>query len=212
MSNEIKRVAVFSTAQRVTHWLTACSIIFLLTGGWLIQHSDVDAVSWLDWHIMIGQALSVVLAYRVYLLFKPGSGHWRLLIPSSEQRHIVLQTIKFYASLGRLPCPDWYAFNPLWQPVYLAFIVITILTTISGYMIAQYLFPLGYSLAEWHAIFASIILYFTLAHFLFSILHDVKGSGAQISAMLNGFKYFQIKNVSTPLEENSVSIKDLLKK
>ncbi len=212
MSNEIKRVAVFSTAQRITHWLIAGAAVFLLVSAWLVQHSDVDAIAWLDWHIMVGQALSLLLAYRTYLLFTPGSGHWRLLIPTKEQRHIVIQTIKFYASLGRLPCPDWYAFNPLWQPIYLLLIIIMILTTISGYFIGNYLFLLGVSMPELHAFFAAIILYFTLAHIAFSVLHDVKGNGAQISAMLNGFKFFQIKEAASPVVENSVSIKDLLKK
>ena len=212
MSNDIKRVAIYSTAQRITHWLIAGATTFLLLSAWLVQHSDVDALAWLDWHIMIGQALSLVLAFRVYLLFTPGSGHWRLLIPTKEQRHIVRQTIKFYASLGRLPCPDWYAFNPVWQPLYLLIIIIMLITTASGYLIGNYLFLSGVTMPELHAFFASIILYFTLAHVAFSVLHDVKGSGAQISAMLNGYKYFQIKQVEKPIQENAVSLDSLLKK
>ncbi len=212
MSNEIKRVPIFSTAQRVTHWLIAAGTFFLLISAWLVQHADVDAIAWLDWHIMVGQALSLVLAYRVYLLIIPGSGHWRLLIPTREQRHITKQTIKFYASLGRLPCPDWYAFNPLWQPLYLLLIVIMILATVSGYLTGSYLFLNFIPMPELHSFFAAIILYFTLAHIAFSVLHDVKGSGAQISAMLNGFKFFQIKPVPKTQVENSVSITDLLKK
>jgi len=212
MSNDIKRVAIYSTAQRVTHWLIAGGTTFLLLSAWLVQHSDVNAIVWLDWHIMIGQALSLVLAYRVYLLSVPGSGHWRLLIPTREQRHIVLQTLKFYASLGRLPCPDWYAFNPVWQPLYLVVIIVMILTTITGYLTGNLLFLSNFSMPELHAFFARIILYFTLAHLAFSILHDIKGSGAQISAMLNGYKYFQIKQVEKPQHENAVSLDSLLKK
>ena len=212
MSNDINRVAVFSKAQRITHWLTVGAITFLLISAWLVQHSDVDVIAWLDWHIMIGQALSLLLAYRIYLLFIPGSGHWRLLIPTKEQRHVFIQTVKFYASLGKLPCPDWYAFNPVWQPIYLSFIIIMILTTMTGFLIGNYLFLAGFTMPELHAVLASFILYFTLAHIFFAVLHDIKGGGAQISAMLNGFKYFQIKEVENPIKDNSVSLDSLLKK
>ena len=212
MSDKINRVAIYSSAQRITHWLIAGATIFLLLSAWLVQHSDVDVIAWLDWHIMIGQVLSLVLAFRVYLLFTSGSGHWRFLIPTKEQRHTVLQTLKFYASLGRLPCPDWYAFNPVWQPLYLLLIIIMILTTTSGYLTGNYLFLSGITMPQLHAFFASIILYFTLTHIVFSILHDIKGNGAQISAMLNGYKYFHIKEVEKPQQENYVSLDSLLKK
>jgi len=65
---------------------------------------------------------------------------------------------------------------------------------------------------ELHSILATIILYFTLTHIAFVLLHDIKGSGAQISAMLNGYKYFQIKKVENPIQENTVSLDSLLKK
>lgn len=209
MTNSIKRVAVFSSAQRIAHWLIAAGVAFLLISAWLVQHSDVDVIAWVDWHIMVGQALSLVIAYRVYLLFVPGSGHWRLLWPTREQRHIVQQTIRFYASLGRLPCPDWYAYNPLWQPLYALVIVALVIVSGSGFLLGNS----GSGMTQLHSTMATFILYFTLAHIAFTLLHDVKGSGAQISAMLNGYKYFMSKPVENPLPaENAVSLNDLLKK
>ena len=156
---------------------------------------------------MIGQALILPLVFRVYLLFRPGSGHWRLLIPTREQRHIVLQTLKFYASLGRLPCPDWYAFNPVWQPLYLLMIFIMLITVATGFISGQSL-----ALSDVHVLLARVIQYFILAHIAFVVLHDIKGHGAQISAMLNGYKYFHIKDVPQPREGNSVSLDSLVKK
>ena len=205
----IQRIAVFSSAQRITHWLIALGVAFLLISAWLVQHSDVDVIAWMDWHIMVGQALALVIAFRIYLLFVAGSGHWLLLWPTREQRHIVHQTLKFYASLGRLPCPDWYAYNPVWQPIYALVIVLLVIVTGSGFLLGNS----GSGMTQLHSITASIILYFTLAHIAFAVLHDVKGSGAQISAMLNGYKFFQSKPVENPLPaENSVSLQDLLKK
>ncbi len=209
MSGSIKRVAVFSSAQRITHWLITLGVLFLLASAWLVQHSDVDVIAWMEWHIMVGQALSLVIAFRLYLLFVPGSGHWRLLLPTREQRHIVRQTIQFYASFGRLPCPDWFAYNPLWQPLYALVLVVLALLSITGFLLGSS----GASMTNFHASLASFILYFMLAHIAFAVLHDVKGSGAQISAMLNGYKYFIQKPVNTPSEqENAVSLQDILKK
>lgn len=212
MSDAIKRVLVFTGNQRWTHWLLAAGVLFELVSGWLIQNSNVDLGAWSDWHSMVGQALLLLLAYRVFLLFQPGSGHWRFLIPSREQRHIIVQTVKFYTSLGRLPCPHWYAFNPVWQPVYLIMIIILLVTGMSGYLTGSYLFPPGFPLKDIHAYFATIVLYFTLAHIAFSFFHDIKGKGAHISAMLNGYKYFHIKEKPTEGEASSVSLDSLLKK
>lgn len=208
----IKRIQVFSVDQRWTHWLLAFGVLFELVSAWLIQHSNVDVKVWSDWHSMIGQVMLLLLVYRVFLLFRPGSGHWRLLLPSREQRHIMVQTLKFYLSLGRLPCPDWYAFNPVWQPLYLVLIIVMLLASLSGYLSGSYVFPFGLSLSEIHAFLGAIILYFTLAHIAFALLHDAKGNGAQISAMLNGFKYFHVKDKPVEPEPTSVSLDSLLKK
>ncbi len=212
MSESINRVAVYSSAQRITHWLLALGILFEIASAWLIQHSDVDILAWSDWHSMIGQALVLVLAFRVFLLFINGSGHWRLLWPTRGQRHIVFQTLKFYASLGRLPCPDWFAFNPVWQPIYLLMIVLMWLATISGLLTGSYLFLFGSSMSELHGLLSYSLFYLILAHVVFAIVHDVKGNGAQISAMLNGYKFFQSKPGPASTEPHSVSLDSLLKK
>jgi len=214
-SEQIIRRSVFDLQQRLLHWLIALAVIFQLTSAWLIQHADIDAIAWADWHAMVGQALIVALAYRVFLLLQKGSGYWRLLVPTREQRHIALQTLKFYASLGRLNCPDWYAYNPLWQPLYLLMILVLIVATLSGLATGSHI--AGIDMTRLHAFTSSVILYFSIAHIGFSVLHDVKGHGAQISAMLNGNKYFHItKNTASKdlqIEtENSVSLDSLLKK
>lgn len=208
MSATIQRVTVFSSIQRITHWLIAAGVIFQLLSAWLVQNANVDVLAWSEWHLMIGQALTLPILLRVYLLLIAGPTHWRSFIPTRGQRQLLLDTLKFYASLGRLPCPDWYAYNPVWQPLYLIMIALLALTTASGFA-----FGLGPDIAAGHTILAAFILYFTLAHLIFSILHDVRGRGAQISAMLNGDKYFQSREATTQIPgEKSVSIDSLLKK
>jgi Ni/Fe-hydrogenase 1 B-type cytochrome subunit len=214
-SEQIIRRSVFDRPQRLLHWLIALAVMFQLTSAWLIQHADIDAIAWADWHAMVGQALIVALAYRVFLLLRRGSGYWRLLVPTREQRHVALQTLKFYASLGRLNCPDWYAYNPLWQPVYLLMIIVLVVAALSGLATGSHI--AGIDMTRLHAFTGEVILYFSLAHIAFSVLHDSKGHGGQISAMLNGEKYFHVaKNTAAKdlkvESENSVSLDSLLKK
>ena len=211
----IKRIVIFSLIQRLMHAAIALGVLFELISAWLIQHSDVDVIAWSDWHAMVGQVLLLVIILRVALLFKKDSTHWRLLIPTREQRHIVVQTLKFYASLGRLPCPDWYAINPVWQPVYLVLLLVLLFSALSGFLIGKLLLVFGIAMSEIHISLGLTVLYFTVAHTVFVILHDAKGNGAQISAMLNGYKFFMPKNPSQNTqvtEENSVSLDSLLKK
>lgn len=208
MPSNIQQVAVFSSIQRITHWLIAAGVIFELISAWLVQNADINIIAWSEWHVMIGQALTLPLLLRLYLLLLRGPTHWRALMPTRGQRHLLQQTLKFYASLGRLPCPDWHAYNPVWQPIYLMVIAVLVLTTATGFALSM-----GPGMLSWHSTLASFILYFTLAHIFFSVLHDVKGNGAQISAMLNGNKYFHSKPATTQIvKENSVSLDSFKKK
>ncbi len=212
MANTIHRVVVYSAAQRISHGLLSIGILFEIASAWLIQHSDVDVVAWSDWHNMVGQVLVIVFAFRLLLFFVSGSGHWRLFIPTREQRHIILQTLKFYASLGRATCPDWFAFNPVWQPIYLFMYLLILLALSSGLAVGSYWFLAGASVSEWHAIIAYGFFYLILAHIFFALLHDSKGQGAHVSAMLNGYKYFHGKEATQLSEPNSVSLDSIIKK
>lgn len=211
MPETIRRIPIYSPSQRIVHAVITLSCLFLLGSGWLIQHSDVDYSIWSDWHSMIGQALLVVLGYRFYLMFTRTSGNWRLLLPTREQRHIVRQTLRFYASLGRLPCPDWYAFNPVWQPVYVVMLLLILCATLSGMLIGQNIWLFGEPMSFWHTTTVSALLYLIILHIGFVLLHDIKGNGGHISAMLNGYKYFHIQD-KTDVGSPSVSLNELLNK
>ena len=212
MAHTIHRVAIYSSAQRITHGLLSVGILFEIASAWLVQHADVDILAWSDWHSMVGQVLVIVFAFRLLLFFVDGSGHWRLFIPTREQRHIIVQTLKFYASLGRSECPNWFAFNPLWQPIYLFMYLLLLLVMISGLASGNYWFLAGASISEWHTIIAYTLFYLILAHIFFVVLHDSKGQGTHISAILNGYKYFEGKEAKLPPDPKSVSLDSIIKK
>ncbi len=209
--SDIRYLPIYSLQQRIAHWLIAAGFGFEWLSAWLVDHSDVDPLVWSDWHLMVGQALLLVLAWRLLLFFLPGSGHWRFFVPTREQRHIVRDTLRFYASLGKAPLPDWYAFNPVWQPLYLLMILLAVVTVISGFFHSGLPFAGELSAADLHAGASSLLLWLALAHVAVAIWHDARGRGAQISGMLNGHKYFHIGDPqgNTEPAENSVRLDSL---
>ena len=214
MNPEIRYLPVYSLQQRIAHWLIAVGFGFEWLSAWLVDHSDVDPLAWSDWHLMVGQALLLVVAWRLLLFFLAGSGHWRFFIPTREQRHILRDTLRFYASLGKTPLPDWYAFNPVWQPIYLLMIALATISVVSGFFHSGLPLVGELSTAALHSGASKLLLWLAIAHVLFAVWHDAKGRGAQISGMLNGHKYFHIdapQNTASG-NENSVSLDSLIGK
>ena len=215
---DIKKVLIWPKWLRISHWLLASGISFELISAWLIQNAHVDINFWSDWHVMIGQVLSLVILVRLFYLIKPGAGYWRQLIPNHSQLNIIKQTLLFYASLGRLQLPDWHLHNPLWQPLYLLVLLLILLITISGLLFGNPTRLLWYSVSGWHGFLAQSLAYFILAHIAAVLIHDWNSESGHISAMLSGFKYFQIKPLqkfeqeTKQQAEQSVSLDKLLKK
>ncbi len=214
MNPDIRYLPIYSLQQRITHWLLAAGFLFEWVSAWLVDHSDVDLQAWSDWHLMVGQVLLLVMAWRLLLFVLAGSGHWRFFIPTREQRHIVRDTLRFYATLGKTPLPDWYAFNPLWQPIYLLMILLGAVILVSGFLYSALPFIGDLSPAAIHAAASGLLLWLVIAHVGFTAWHDAKGRGAQISGMLNGHKYFHINSPdgSPKPAENSVSLDSLIGK
>ena len=197
----IKRVKVWSGLLRVSHWLMAFSVLVLLATGWLLDgiHGDFEAL--LDYHYLAGYALIAGLLLRAWLLFF-GRATDRLadLVPRRQQFPAMLDMLRFYLSFGRWPLPAWYAHNPLWQPVYLFLFLLLAVQVLSGvFAYAPYL-PAGRAPVEWHASGAAIIGAVTALHLLAVFLHDLKGTGSDNSAMINGHRIFVINPLQQPVD------------
>lgn len=171
---------------------------------------------WLDWHLIAGQVILMTLALRVVLLFFPGSSNWRAFVPEKSQFQAMLQMIKFYLSLARFPLPNWYAHNPLWLPVYPVFFLVLAGCSISGLLYSSSHIVFGSPMYELHGALSGLIVTFLIFHVVTAFLHDLKGKGAYISAMVNGFRYFHYtaaddKSGSDLSAQQSISI-DSIKK
>jgi Ni/Fe-hydrogenase 1 B-type cytochrome subunit len=196
---EYQRVRVWSGWLRLSHWAAGLATLVLLSTGWLIQESPSLAESALDVHYLAAGILVIGLLARVALMFV-GQAHERIvaLIPRSSEFKAIADTLRFYISFGRMPLPRWYAQNPLWKPFYLFSYLALFMQVLSGALMSDYPLVSGFYLPSLHAFWAQVLFWFSLLHVAAVCLHDVRGSMADISAMLNGFRLFSIDRA--PLE------------
>ena len=191
MQNEnIKYILVWSGWLRLSHWAIVLGVLFQITSSWAIKKDYANYDFWYDWHIMVGQVMLIVIFLRIILLFTDGASNWRSFFDYKSQLNAIIQTVKFYLSFARLPLPNWYAHNPLWKPIYLFIIVVLLGCVITGMIYNPDLTLLGYSSTELHGALATIIIVLSVAHVITAFLHDLKGKGAFISAIINGHRYF----------------------
>jgi len=192
LEEKIRRVPVWSAALRAVHWSLAAGVGFQLASGWLMGQGVRDPHFWRDWHLMAGQAVLVLLLLRVALLFRPGADGWRSFVPAATLLQGARRTLVFYASLGKAPLPNWYAHNPLWALFYPLMAILLLVTAISGVFHDGSYRPAGLSLAAVHGGAALLLGWLVAAHVVTAVLHDLKGKGAFISAMINGNRYFHV--------------------
>jgi Ni/Fe-hydrogenase 1 B-type cytochrome subunit len=127
MSNELRRVLVWPAAVRVTHWVLAAATLVLIASGWLLQTGLVATDELHErladgLHRPAGHVFALALAVRLFLLFAGSRvARWRALIPDAVGREGIRETLRFYSRLGSARPPRYYAHNPLWGPLYLAF-------------------------------------------------------------------------------------------
>ena len=196
----IRYVKIWSGWLRLAHWLIACGALFELASAWALAHDGIDPVFWYDWHIMIGQLTALAVLLRILLLFVPGSSHWRALLPDRSDRQAMVQMLTFYLSLARSPLPAWYAHNPLWKPLYLLILVVLIASVATGQFQDAPWLVFAHEPDELHAWLGGVIALFAAFHILAVCLHDLKGKGALLSAMISGRRYFHVTRQG-PIED-----------
>lgn len=205
----VRREPVWSGRLRGLHWALALSTLWLLASGWLLSLEHMPlTVDLRRLHIGAGVVMGLALAGRLLLLaFGHAAEHLRDFRPSPRA---MLAMLRFYATAGRAPLPAYYAHNPFWAPLYLLLLAVLGLQTASGlawqyagsadpeyYQALPWL--LGWTLPEWHEAGYRVIAGFTISHLLAVFWHDWKGTGAEVSAMLNGHKIFIIRRPSDVL-------------
>lgn len=192
-TGDIKRVAVWSAPLRAAHWLMAAATIALLLTGWLMGRvSDLYAAA-RDYHFVAGYVLIVALALRIWLLcLATGADGWRDLLPAAGYARGAIAMLRFYLSPGRSSLPRWYAHNPLWAPVYLAWILLLAAQAALGLAIQAGLAE-TLLLEDLHRLGAKAIAAIAAAHVVAVALQDWRGEGSDVSAMISGYRIFPIR-------------------
>jgi len=191
---EIRRVLIWSGWLRASHWSIALSTLVLLFTGWLIAHSPMQAEIALEYHYLAVSVLIFGLVLRIAIFFK-GKEHERLpaLFPQLAEIKAIKQMLIFYLSLGKQPPPHWYAHNPLWKIIYVLWYVALLLLIVSGVWMTDKPVILGFYLPSVHSFWASIVLWFTCLHLLSLFVHDYYAKTADMSAMVNGYRLFEVE-------------------
>lgn len=199
---QVRRVAVWSGAVRLTHWTIAvAALVLLATGAVLAGGVSGRPETLVSIHITVGYILILALAVRVYFLFfGTGADQWRDCVPAGTQWRLAAQTLRYYISWTRTPMPSYFAHNPLWGPVYLAFFTLLTAQSLTGVLIrlsygaahfaALSPYPATAPIPALHDLGASLIGGFCVAHVVAAFLHDWKGTGSEVSAMISGYKIF----------------------
>ena len=212
-NNEIQRISVWSRALRITHWVMAAAVVVLIATGWRMEGDPLPASTLQDDHFLAAAFLIPAFLLRIYLLFfGTGTDHISDCEPDMNRLRSAVAVLKYYFSLGRSPLPNWYAHNPLWGPLYLLLFLFLLIQIISGTLQQSHPYIGMVNLHDVHIIGAYVITGFSVIHILAVFLHDLGGSGSDISAMINGHRIFILKKpVATPQsgEVQSVSLDEL---
>ena len=191
MSKHITRVLIWSGWFRLSHLFIGGSVLVLLATGSLISHSPFYAALVLDLHHYASGFLTTGLLIRFALMIK-GQPQERFgnLIPKPSELRSIREMLRFYLLFGKAPLPKWYAQNPFWKPIYLAFYMILSLQVISGLMIADDAHLMGFYMPSVHLFWSNILLALSLAHIINVIWLEYEGRNNDISAIIHGEKTF----------------------
>jgi Ni/Fe-hydrogenase 1 B-type cytochrome subunit len=213
-SKTVSHVQVWSRWLRLAHWVLAISTLGLIATGWLMRNDSVTAAEATEIHYLLSGLLLPALLLRLYLLFfSKGTDHLSDCEPNVHRLNQAWQVIRFYLTLGKAPLPKWYSHNPLWGPIYIAFFFILTLTAASGLMLLNDRQLLGsISMLDLHQLCYQGVLLFTVLHLPAVFSHDLSSKSADISAMVNGFRVFEVGEAGAERDSaQAVSLDALLK-
>jgi len=191
MSEQIRRVSVWSGWLRFIHGALALATLILIATGWLVTNSPSLAEVAADVHFIAASVLISALLLRLVLGFAgKGSDRFEHMLPQRSDLAGMRASLLFYLSLGKAPLPNWFAHNPLWKPIYLILFVLLVLSAATGWIMPEIQLLGRLYLPRVHTWLSNAITVVTAAHIFSVVLQDIKGRSADISAMLNGHRFF----------------------
>jgi Ni/Fe-hydrogenase 1 B-type cytochrome subunit len=211
----VNRVLVWSRGLRLAHWSLAIASFGLLASGWLLEAGPLLFAGTRDFHFIFAALMLPALLLRLYLLFAgKGTDHLRDCELDRLKLAQAWEVTRFYLTLGRAPLPKWYSHNPLWGPIYLLLFLFISLSAISGLALAkEILYFAGISMYDLHRLGYFLMVTFVCLHLPAVFSHDLSGKGADVSAMINGYRIFLVRKPDhqPPFQSPEVAVDDLFK-
>jgi Ni/Fe-hydrogenase 1 B-type cytochrome subunit len=193
LAERIRRIKVWGAWLRVAHASMAVATLLLLATGWLIGRAPSLAEAAVEIHYLAASLLVFSLALRAWLgLAGRASDRFETLWPRGPELAAARASLLFYLSLGRARRPNWFAHNPLWKPLYLLLFLLLLLAAVTGWLMPDTPLLGRLYLPHVHAFVADLVAAWMLAHLFCVVLQDVRGNSADVSAMLNGDRYFDV--------------------
>ena len=86
MSEQIRRVLVWSGWLRLAHWSMAAATLWLMATGWLVANSPALAAGASEFHYLGAGMLIFALGLRVFLgIFGSGAERFAHMLPQSSE-------------------------------------------------------------------------------------------------------------------------------
>ncbi|MCB1925093.1 MAG: cytochrome b/b6 domain-containing protein [Gammaproteobacteria bacterium] len=193
MAEQIRRVKVWGGWLRLAHWSIALSTLWLAASGWLVAHAPSVAASASELHYVGAGILLFGLGLRLFLgFFGAGAERFEHMLPTASELRGMRDSALFYLTLGKAPLPNWFAHNPLWKPVYLLLLLLLALQALVGWLMPDMPLLWRFYLPHVHQVLATLIVIVVVAHVYSVVLQDAKGAATDISAMINGYRHFNV--------------------
>ena len=218
MNDVVRRVFVWPAVIRIVHWCLALAVTVLLCTGWLLKSglilNDNLYIFLLDQiHLPAGHLLGLAMIVRLYYLLKDdGVGGLSSLLPSAKTWDGIKQGLRFYTTFTKTRLPRYFAHHPVWGPLFLVIFVLLLAQLVSGLLLEfaalRALFGLSSdALLHWHQTPFSWLSMLVILHLVSVTMHDIRGEGADVSGMVNGYRNFDVNtDVNRPAGTRAPSV------
>ncbi len=210
-SDSVWPVKVWSRWLRISHWLIAGSTLALIISGWVLDYLETPDPLIRDYHFLFGHVLLASLLLRAFLMFAPigekfETESWQSLRWDMKKAPAMLDMLKYYMSLGRMPKPAYYAHSPLWVPFYSVVFVLLAIMTFTGYFHDAPVLIAGSGLWSIHAGLASLMEIIISLHIASAVIQDLSAPGGDISGMISGYRLFRIEKPTLEKPDDNVQM------
>ncbi len=210
-----KKIYVWETPVRVTHWLNALCIVVLAFTGLYIGHPFItgtgDDQYIMGWdrfiHYVAAYVFVVSIAVRVYWSFAGNRyASWKAYFPfSAERLKGMLGNILFYSLVKKKPVAE-PGHTPLAGLTYLLVFLMYVVQVITGFALYSLYEPGGamHSVFGWwfslftipstrliHHIIMWLMLYFVIIHVYIALFLSKTEKNGLIGSIFDGYKFME---------------------